>query len=137
MRSPSANVLLAASVGACSIFLMAAAGLSHSRGAGQASPSSQSAKITIDYPLGGSIFPPEITPPTFLWRDSSDAAQRWVVQVSFADHSESIRIDAPGEHLQMGEIDPQTGTGAELAQLTPEQAATRTWTPDVATWTKI
>jgi Flp pilus assembly protein TadD len=137
LRLPSANVLLAAAVGACSIFLMAGPGLSHSRSASQAPSTSQRAKITIDYPLAGSIFPPEITPPTFLWRDSSDAAQRWVVQVSFADSSESLRIDAPGEHLQMGEIDPQTGTGAELAQLTPEQAATRTWTPDAATWSKI
>jgi hypothetical protein len=96
---------------------MAGAGLSRSRGSSQTPPASQPAKITIDYPLDGSVFPPEITPPTFLWRDASDVAQRWVVQVSFADHSEAIRLDAPGEHLQMGEIDKQTGTGAELAQL--------------------
>ncbi len=31
----------------------------------------------------------------------------------------------------------QTGTGAELSQLAPEQAATRTWTPEAATWAKI
>jgi Flp pilus assembly protein TadD len=133
MRLPSVNVLLAATVGACSLFLMADAELSSS----QAPPASQTAKITIDYPLDGSVFPPEITPPTFLWRDASDAAKRWVIQVSFADHSEPIRVDTPGEHLQIGEIDPQTGTGAELSQLTPQQAATRTWTPDAATWAKI
>ena len=28
----------------------------------------QPASITIDYPADKSIFPPEITPPTFLWR---------------------------------------------------------------------
>ena len=28
--------------------------------------------ITIDYPLDGSIFPPEITPPTFIWRDAAE-----------------------------------------------------------------
>ena len=27
--------------------------------------------ISIDYPEEGSIFPPGITPPTFLWRDAS------------------------------------------------------------------
>src|ERR1039457_1766371 len=30
--------------------------------------------ITVDYPSEGSIFPPEITPPTFLWRDPSGTA---------------------------------------------------------------
>ena len=30
--------------------------------------------ITVDYPEEGSIFPPEITPPTFLWHDGSAAA---------------------------------------------------------------
>ena len=92
------------------------------------------AKITIDYPLNGSVFPPEITSPTFLWRDSSMAAQHWIVEVSFADGSSGIRPEATGEHLQMGEIDPQAGPPVPL---TPEQADTRTWKPDTATWTKI
>ena len=30
--------------------------------------------IAIDYPLEGSIFLPEITAPTFLWRDPSPTA---------------------------------------------------------------
>ena len=32
------------------------------------------ATATIDYPLNGSIFPPEITPPTFIWRDAAEAS---------------------------------------------------------------
>jgi hypothetical protein len=38
---------------------------------------------------------PEITPPTFLWRDASETAKRWVVEVSFTDHSEGIRVEVP------------------------------------------
>jgi len=30
----------------------------------------QAVAIAIDYPEEGSIFPPEITPPAFLWHDS-------------------------------------------------------------------
>jgi tetratricopeptide (TPR) repeat protein len=82
---------------------MAGAGLSRAPASSPAPPATQPAKITIDYPLNGSVFPPEITSPTFLWRDSSGPAQRWRVQVSFADRSEPIRVDAPGEHLQIGE----------------------------------
>ena len=29
---------------------------------------SNAAEIVIDYPEDGSMFPPEINPPTFLWR---------------------------------------------------------------------
>jgi Flp pilus assembly protein TadD len=134
MRLLSANVLFVGIVGAGSVFLLGGAGLLRSAGRRHAPPASPPAKITVDYPLDGSVFPPEITPPTFLWRDASETAKRWVVEVSFADHSGRIRVEAPGEYMQMGEIDPQAG---ELSPLTPEQAATRTWRPDAATWAKI
>jgi len=97
-------------------------------------PASPAAKISIDYPLNGSIFPPEITAPTFLWRDPGDAAKRWVIEVSFANHSDEIRVEAAGEFMKAGESDPRAG---EAATLTPEQAATRTWKPDAETWAKI
>src|ERR1035441_4123025 len=38
------------------------------------------AKLTIDYPNPGSIFPPEITSPTFLWHEETDAATHWIVR---------------------------------------------------------
>jgi Flp pilus assembly protein TadD len=98
---------------------------------------SSPAKLTIDYPADGSIFPPEITPPTFLWHEDTGAATRWVVEVRFGDHSAPLRIDVAGEHQQMGEIDPEAGTGDQLISLTPEQAAMRTWKPDAQTWERI
>ena len=134
MRLLSANVLFVGILGAGSVLLVGGAGLSQSAGRRHAGRASPPAKITFDYPLEDSVFPPEITPPTFLWRDASEAAKRWVVEVSFANHSGRIRVEAPGEHMQMGEVDPQAG---ELPLLTPEQAATRTWRPDAATWAKI
>src|SRR5579863_4668936 len=39
--------------------------------------------ISIDYPEDGSIFPPGVTPPTFLWRDA--AGSMWNIDISFAD----------------------------------------------------
>jgi len=38
----------------------------------------EAAEITIDYPAEGSIFPPEITAPTFLWRDAMEWARNWI-----------------------------------------------------------
>jgi Flp pilus assembly protein TadD len=126
--------LLAVILGVASAILIGGATLLRSTGQLQAPIPAPPAEITIDYPLNGSVFPPEISSPTFLWRDSSEAAQRWIVEVSFADRSSGIRVEAAGEHLQMGEIDPQVSGPVPL---TPEQAATRTWKPDAATWAKI
>jgi Flp pilus assembly protein TadD len=95
------------------------------------------AKLAIDYPADGSVFPPEITPPTFLWHEDTEAATRWVIEVRFADHSAPLRVDAAGEHQTMGEIDPEAGTGDHMIPLTPEQAAMRTWKPDAQTWARI
>ena len=96
------------------------------------------AAITVDYPEDGSIFPPEITRPTFLWRDASIAATTWVVDITFSDGSASIQTRSAGERLRIGEIDPRSVSASnELPKLTPQQAAADTWTPDAATWEAI
>jgi hypothetical protein len=96
------------------------------------------AAIAIDYPEEGSIFPPEITPPTFLWRDASDSASAWTIDVAFTDGSAGIRAKSVGERLRIGEIDPRCVSASnELPKLTPQQVAARTWIPDAATWEAI
>ncbi|MFB3906542.1 MAG: tetratricopeptide repeat protein [Acidobacteriota bacterium] len=98
----------------------------------------QPSQITIDYPPEGSIFPPDITPPTFLWRDPAAAATSWHVEITFADGSAPLRVNAPGDRLRIGEIDRNAiGTTNELPKLTPRQAAARTWMPDAQTWATI
>jgi len=96
------------------------------------------AAITIDYPLQGSIFPPEITPPTFIWRDTTEDANRWRIDVTFADGATGIHVDSLGEPMRIGEIDKRCVAATnKLPELTPEQAATHTWIPDVGTWENI
>ncbi|MGA7856330.1 MAG: hypothetical protein WCA11_00270 [Terracidiphilus sp.] len=129
-----ATAVLAGITGAGSLFLVCGAVLTPSSGREPAPRASQPERLTIDYPVDGSLFPPEITPPTFLWRDPSETAKWWVVEVSFANHLNGIRVETPGEFMQVGESDPRAG---EAAQLTQEQAATRTWKPDADTWAKI
>jgi len=94
--------------------------------------------ITVDYPEEGSVFPPEITPPTFLWRDPSDSPSLWTIDVTFTDGSPGIQAKSAGERLRIGEIDPRCVSASnELPKLTPQQAAARTWIPDGATWETI
>ncbi len=41
--------------------------------------------VTILYPLDGTLFPPEIAPPTFRWRQSRGEADAWQVAFDFRD----------------------------------------------------
>jgi tetratricopeptide (TPR) repeat protein len=92
--------------------------------------------ISIDYPEDGSIFPPGITPPTFLWRDGS--ASTWIIDVAFADQAPPIHVQAKGERMRIGAIDPEAVSNTnEPPQLTPQQAASWTWAPDAETWRTI
>lgn len=92
--------------------------------------------ISIDYPKAGSIFPPGLTPPTFLWRDAAGAS--WVIDIAFADGSKPLHLDVKGERMKIGEIDPQTVSDSnEPPKLTPRQAAMWTWKPDTAMWASI
>ncbi len=96
-----------------------------------------STTITIDYPAEGSIFPPDISPPTFLWRDADEKAFVWVITVEFADRSPQMKVRSSGELMRLGEVDPRCVTSMNAPSLTPQQAATHTWTPDAAIWTSI
>lgn len=94
--------------------------------------------LTIDYPLQGSIFPREITPPTFIWHDNARDATQWHIDVTFADGSPSIHTVSEGEGLKIGAIDPRCiSENNELPKLTPEQASAHTWIPDSAEWEAI
>jgi len=91
--------------------------------------------LSIDYPLDGSIFPPGITPPTFIWRDA--AAKSWQMKFVFANNS-SIQVEVLGQRMQIGHIDPECISSTnELPTLTPKQAASWTWSPDAPTWAAI
>jgi tetratricopeptide (TPR) repeat protein len=96
------------------------------------------ALITIDYPLEGSVFPPEITAPTFLWYDPAENATVWLIEAASGDGSPGIRVIAQGERPRIGEIDARAiGETNELPKLTPREAASRSWKPDDRTWEAI
>ncbi|MFQ6036423.1 MAG: hypothetical protein ACE5NM_11355, partial [Sedimentisphaerales bacterium] len=45
----------------------------------------QYSELTISYPLDGTLFPPEIVPPTFRWKDSNSSSDTWLITVKFQD----------------------------------------------------
>src|ERR1035437_2836932 len=96
------------------------------------------AAITVDYPEDGAIFPPEITPPTFIWHDESDTAAAWTIDVSFSDGSQAIHFQSPGARPRIGEIDARClSPSNEPPALTPRQASAHTWTLTAEAWKAI
>ncbi|MGA9463422.1 MAG: tetratricopeptide repeat protein [Terracidiphilus sp.] len=94
--------------------------------------------IAIDYPQTGSIFPPEITAPTFIWRDGAEKASQWRIEVEFSDGSEAIHAESLGPPISIGEIDSRCiSTRNELPKPNPDQAGAHTWIPDRKTWARI
>src|ERR1039457_1280647 len=92
------------------------------------------AAIAIDYPEEGSIFPPEITPPTFLWRDSGIGVAFWWIDVAFGAGPATIHATSKGERMRIGKLDPDCVAGTNQP---PPQLAAHSWTPDLATWQAI
>ena len=94
--------------------------------------------ITVDYPAEGSIFPPEIVAPMFLWHDPADEADRWLIEVSFADTPGRIHVLAPGGPRPPDTIDERCiASTNEVYRLTPYQASAKNWTPAVNVWDTI
>jgi hypothetical protein len=52
--------------------------------------------IIVDYPQDGSLFPPEITPPTFVWRDAAKDTAIWQVEVTFSGRKRPLRLPSRG-----------------------------------------
>ena len=97
---------------------------------------SPSRGLTIDIPINGTIYPPEIIPPQFAWRDENPSATVWQVEVLFGEKARPIKVWSTGEKMQIGPVDDAL-VGYVPPTLTPEQAAAHTWRPDLKTWEEI
>jgi tetratricopeptide (TPR) repeat protein len=45
----------------------------------------QYGSLTIDYPLDETLFPPEIVPPVFHWKDNNSKSAAWLITFKFQD----------------------------------------------------
>ena len=91
--------------------------------------------LNIDVPIKGAVYPPDIIPPQFTWRDDNPAATVWRIEIVFP-HGHPLKIWSNGDKMQLSELDT-TLKGYVPPTLTPQQAAAHTWRPDVKTWEEI
>jgi hypothetical protein len=96
--------------------------------------------LTIDIPVNGTIYPPDIIPPQFAWRDDNPAATVWRIEIAFGEHTRPSKSGRMARRCSLPRsiqawwvmcrrTDPGTGSRAYLAarrkDLGGDQAAFR------------
>jgi len=137
VRRIHARGLVAGSLAVVSVAVFGV--LAQERGRVSASSAKQQhGAITIHYPSERSVFPPDITAPTFLWQDQDESVAVWRIGVAFADRSAPLVLESKGELIKPGPLDEACAeAGAEPPKLSPGLAAAHSWKPDPETWTAI
>jgi tetratricopeptide (TPR) repeat protein len=68
-------------------------------------PDAAAGELEIAYPLEGTLFPPEIVAPTFVWNDATEGVERWQVLVRFDAAEEPLRFAAAEARWRPSEED--------------------------------
>jgi tetratricopeptide (TPR) repeat protein len=55
-------------------------------------PGKPSGALEIKYPLDGTLFPPEIVAPTFVWSDKTEGVRTWTVLIRFDEKGDVLRF---------------------------------------------
>ena len=92
--------------------------------------------ITVDYPLEGSVFPPEIVAPTILWHDFDEVTGPWLIDIAFESVPFHIRVLTAGERDEP-EIDSRVVSETNAYEETAYQASARAWTPRADLWRTV
>jgi hypothetical protein len=90
----------------------------------------QPVPLAIDYPLEGSVFPPDFAPPAFVWHGTAQVR----LELSFSDGSTALVFPVAGQRLTAGPIDPRVVAETNAPPPLPGEFA---WRPDAATWAEI
>ena len=98
----------------------------------------KAAKLVIDYPLDESVFPPEMVAPTFLWHDSAQGSNVWLIDVALTGGAAHIYVLARSAPAPPAEIDPAClGETNALYRPTKYQASAKNWLPGAEAWAAI
>lgn len=93
-------------------------------------------RITVEYPLDGSVFPPEFPPPAFVWRDAS-AARSWRIEITLDGMAPLRRTTAGAQDLSESP-DPRAASPSNTPPAPAGSAEnTRAWRPERRDWDAI
>ena len=97
-----------------------------------AANATSTAHLKIDYPFPGSLFPPDMVPPGFLFHDGAAASGLWFVEVAVEGEPGIIGVLTDGRQPKPV-IDERCGIPAGYQE--PEyQSSAKGWTPGAEIW---
>ncbi len=92
--------------------------------------------LTVDYPFAQSILPPDMVPPTFLFRDADPGSKVWLVDLEIAGETSHVYVLTDGRKPEP-RYDPRCGPLPEGYEEPELQRAAKGWTPETAVWTRL
>jgi Tfp pilus assembly protein PilF len=95
-----------------------------------------SAALKIDYPFAGSLYPPDMVPPTFLFHDAAAGSVLWLVDIAAAGGTDRLSILTDGRR-PAPELDERCGSPNDNYREPEYQASAKGWTPDEALWSAL
>ena len=82
--------LIAVAIAVAAVYLLAPAGPSAESILAAFQDPAEYGRLTIQYPLDGTLFPPDICPPAFRWKDENSDCDTWLVSIEFETGAERI-----------------------------------------------
>ncbi len=68
--------------------------------------------IAIEYPHDETLFPPEMVPPVYRWKDSVPASKLWLILFEFPDGSYELHFPAAKVETAAGRLGEHKGNVA-------------------------
>ena len=87
MKARRVRLKLLAALGPALVIVLSLAGCS-----GDSSPEPIAGEIDISYPLQGTLFPPDIAGPEFVWSDDTEGVVRWQVMLPADSESQALQF---------------------------------------------
>jgi tetratricopeptide (TPR) repeat protein len=92
------------------------------------------ASITIDYPFDNTVFPPDMVAPTFLWHDSQNQSDRWLIDISFDGNPYHIYSLTEGKQAEQVIDQEAISPTNEDYKRSDYDISAKAWTPDEDLW---
>jgi Flp pilus assembly protein TadD len=95
--------------------------------------------LTIDYPLGEAVFPPDMAAPAFVWSDPAPQADTWLFDMASADGGRHLYVLTAGTTPpRPRDDDPRTLSPTTAAYKPPAPfVPPRRWRPESRIWEQI
>ncbi len=90
--------------------------------------------LVMDYPFEGSVFPPDMVAPTFLWHDDAEESDSWLVEVGFENSAHHLYVLTSGKQAAQV-IDPEAVRPTNAYWKRSEyDISAQAWMPDGELW---